>query len=382
VSRTDLPRLALLTALIAPAVQAGPTIPFGEQGSLQFNYAVQAWAQHASFTSPEHDGGDYDFFLRRNRFTILGQQSDLVGFYATVEAANDGKDGRDERALYFRDAYITVDTSDSLRFIVGNFKNTFSRENLEGCLESLTLDRGDISYTPFAGTRDYGAAVWGNLFDAALQYRLMVADGREDSATPRSTLRITGRVHYSLLDPEYDYGYRGTYLGTRKVLTFGAAYDFQADVAYNDFENREGAQDYQAWTIDGFFEYPFALGTVTASAAYFDYSTGDAINREPDESLPFNSESKGYYAKLGYLLPQKLGPGRVQPFLRLDDIAYRLTGGALDRRIATAGVNYLFDGQRLKLTLEHMRVDYENPDPTNLALQDNSLTTLGFQFAF
>ncbi len=66
-----------------------------------------------------------------------------------------------------RDAYVTLDYTDGLRFIVGRFKNTFTRENLEACLEPLTLDRSEtLAYSPFGGTRDTGVALWGNLADA------------------------------------------------------------------------------------------------------------------------------------------------------------------------------------------------------------------------
>lgn len=374
--------LTLAALLATSAAQAGPSISFGEQGTLQLDYALQAWTQHSSYTSATHDGDDYDFFLRRNRLSLHGQQSDLVGFHVTLEAANDSKAGEDDRPIYFRDAYLTLDYSDALRFIAGRFKNTFSRENLEACLDSLSLDRGDLSYTPFAGTRDAGAAVWGNLADAAFQYRFMLADGREGRYVPKSTPRLTARLHWSPLDPEHEYGYLGTYLGTRRVFTLGAAYDYQSGVAYADFADSSGLRDYKAWTVDAFLEYPLDIGTVTASAAYFDYDTGNAINDSPDEDLPFNTESKGYYVKAGYLLPARLGPGRVQAYLRYDDAAYRLTGGALDRQLYAAGVNYFIGEQQFKLTLEHQRFDYANPVAGNDALQDGHRTTLGFQFTY
>lgn len=374
--------LALGALLTVPAAYAGPTITFGEEGSLQIDYALQAWAHRSSYTSADHDGDDYDFYLRRNRLTFSGQQSDLIGFYTTIEAANDSRAGRDDREIYFRDAYVTLDFSDAARFIVGRFKNTFSRENLEACMDSLSLDRGDISYTPFGGTRDSGAALWGNLADAAFQYRVMLADGREGAFVPKSTPRITTRVHWSPLDAEYEYGYLGTYLGERRVFTLGAAYDYQSGVAYSDYPNRTGLEDYRAWTVDAFFEYPLRIGTVTASAAWFNFNLGNAINASPDEALPFNTELTGYYAKAGYLLPGKLGPGRVQAYLRYDDAEYGLTGGELDRRLYTAGLNYLVDGQRFKLTLEHQRSEFARPHPSNHVLQDNDRTTLAFQFTY
>jgi hypothetical protein len=375
--------LLAASALSFSAVSlAGPTIYFGDEGFLQFNYALQVWSQQKSYTSATNDASSNDIFLRRNRLTFLGQQSDLIGFYAQIEAGSDSKFGNDEKSVYFRDAYITIDYSDELRFIVGRFKNTFSRENLEACLEPLTLDRGDITYSPFGGSRDTGAVVWGNLFDAKLQYRFMVADGREGEEVATSSPRITGRVHWSIFDPEYDYGYRGTYLGTQKVLTFGAAYDFQADAAYRDYSNLKDKRDYKAWTVDGFFESPYKSGTYTLAAAYFNYSLGNAINHNPDPKLPASTELEGFYVKAGYLFPDKVGPGRLQLFARHDGLEYNLNGGALDRRVNAVGANYYLNGQALKLTAEYQRVDYANPDASNFSLQDFNQFTFGFQFIF
>lgn len=374
------PLVLALVAASSSAAYAGPTIDFGDSGSLQFNYALQAWATNSSYTSNNHDGSSTDFYLRRNRITLSGQYNDYVGFYAQLEAGNDSKAGNDDREVYYRDAYVTLDYSDEYRFIIGRFKNTFSRENLEACLEPLTLDRSDISYTPFAGTRDTGAAIWGNLADAAFQYRLMIADGREGDYVPIKSPRVTTRVHWSFLDPEYDYGYRGTYLGTRKILTIGAAYDYQADAAYADYQNREDIKDYSAWTVDGFVEYPFKSGTYTFSAAYFNYDLGDAINLLPDPELPSNTQQEGIYVKAGYLFPNAIGPGRLQLFARHDGTEYNLPGGSLDRRVFSGGANYYLDGQKIKLTLEYRRNDYANPVESVPSLQDNYQTTVGFQF--
>jgi len=362
------------------SAQAGPTIEFGDEGFVQVNYALQLWTQQRSYTNGNHDGSSFDTFLRRNRITLFGQKNDLVGFYAQLEAGGDSRGGNDERSVYYRDAYLTLDYSDATRFIIGRFKNTFSRENLEACLEPLTLDRGDASYTPFGGTRDTGAVIWGNLADAQLQYRLMVADGREGEEVPAKQARITTRLHWSALDPEYDYGYRGTYLGTRKVFTLGASYDYQGSAAYADYTNLSGKEDYKAWTVDAFFEYPFASGTYTLSAAYLNYNLGNAINNNPDPKLPVNTELESFYVKVGYLFPNQVGAGRLQLFARHDGSEYNLTGGVLDRRINSVGANYYLDGQSLKLTAEYQRTDYANPDDSNPALQDNHQLTLGLQF--
>ncbi|KAA0219436.1 MAG: porin [Lautropia sp.] len=383
-------RGAACAALVAGALPlsalAGPTIQVGDQGSLTITYALQGWMQHRSFASDANAGSATDAFLRRNRLTFSGQYNDYVGFYAQFEAGNDSRFGQDNKSVYYRDAYVTLDYRDDLRFIVGRFKNTFSRENLEACLEPLTMDRAEVlSYTPFGGSRDTGLAVWGNLLDAKLQYRFMVADGREGAYVPKDSPRLTARVHYSFWDPESNYGYLGTYLGTAKVLTIGAAYDKQSSVAYGDWPLRRDIKDYKAWTVDAFMEYPARSGVYTVSAAAFKYDTGGAYNQSPDPALPVNSDLKGFYLKGGYMLPGKVGPGRLQFFARHESSDYGVKIGTAeyyDQKWNSVGANWYLDGQKLKVSLEYAKVKFDTPDPTTRSLRDYNQLTLGLQFIF
>lgn len=373
--------VACATALPGLA-QAGPTIEFGEEGYLTFSYALQMWMENSSHRSSNNSGSGFDASLRRNRLTFMGQYNDQLGFYAQLEGGVDSKYGNDDKSVFFRDAYLTYDHSDAVRVILGRFKNTFSRENLEACLEPLTLDRSAASYSPFAGTRDTGAVLWGNLLDAKMQYRLMISDGREGDHNPKDNPRMTVRAHYSFLDPEADYGYRGTYLGTSTVLTVGAGYDYQPDAAYADWVNKQDKKDYKGKTVDVFYEQPTSSGTYTVSAAYFKYDTGDAINSSPDPMLPTNTELKAHYIKAGYLFPDKIGYGRLQVFGRYDRAKYNLLSGYQDQKIAAGGLNYYIDGQRIKLTLEHARKKFDKQHPTDHLQQDHNVTTLGVQVIF
>jgi hypothetical protein len=362
---------------------AGPTIKFGDQGFLTLTYGLQLWTQYQGFTSPTDSGSTTDTFLRRNRITFSGQYNDFVGFYAQIEAGNDGKRGNVDRSVYYRDAYITLDYSDAIRFIGGRFKNTFSRENLEACLEPLTLDRAEvISYTPFGGTRDTGYAMWGNLDNAKFQYRVMIANGRDDENAPKHEPRMTVRVHWSPLEPEYDYGYRGTYLGTRKVFTLGAAYDYQANVAYADYPLRQDMQNYSAYTVDAFWETPTSSGTYTLSGAYFKYDVGNAINQNPDPTLPVTTQLRASYVKGAYLLPDKIGIGRLQLFLRHETSDYNLDSGLYDQTWNGGGFNYYINGQQLKVTFEYDQIKFDKQDVINPALQDYKQATVGLQLIF
>lgn len=380
-------RIAALVATALPlGAAAGPTIEFGENSSLNIGYAIQPWSQSRGYTSASNGANSSDFYLRRNRLILIGQYNDYVGVYAQLEAGGDSRWGQDNRSIYFRDAYVTFDYRDELRFIVGRFKNAFSRENLEACLEPLTIDRAEVlSYTPFGGTRDTGVAVWGNLMDARLQYKLMVSDGREGEYMPKDNPRITARVHASLWDPEFNYGYQGTYLGTQKVLTFGLAYDTQKDVAYANYLSRADIKDYKAWTADAFMELPLPSGVYTVSAAGFKYDTGGAFAQSPDPQLPVNSDLKGYYVKAGYMLPGKIGLGRLQLVGRHEKLDYGVKTGNLeyyDNTWASIGANYYIDGQRLKISLELAKIKFDNPHPVNQSLNDYRQVTLGLQLIF
>lgn len=376
--------LVLFAGMLSTAsAYAGPTFNYGKEGYVTLSYHVQMWAQSRGFSSNTNSASTADFFLRRNRITLAGQFNDYVGFYVQTDAPADSKNGKNNRSLYYRDAYITVDWTDAVRFIFGRFKQTFSRENLEACFEPLTLDRSEvIAYTPWGGSRDTGVAMWGNLFNAKIQYRLMVANGRKGDRVARSAPRMTARVDWSLLDPEYGYGYLGTYLGTRKVLTIGAAYDHQADVAYADWTNRRDAKDYNAWTTDIFFEYPTSKGVVTATAAYMNYSVGNAINKDPDPDLPVTSELAGGYVKLGYLLPRKVGIGRLQFFARHNKSDYGISNGYYSNNRNGVGANYYINGQQLKVTFEYDMIKFNRQHPTVAALRDYNQATLGLQLLF
>ncbi len=378
--------VALAAALAHSTASAGPTIEFGKGGSLNIGYSVQGWWENKRQDFDGQTISSSDMFLRRNRLAFTGQVNDYIGFYAQLEAGGDGRSGQSDRPIFFRDAYVSIDWKDEVRFIVGRVKNTFSRENLEACLEPLTLDRAEVlSYTPFAGTRDTGVVVWGNLLDAKLQYRLMVADGREGAVVPKDKPRITARMHVSLWEPEFNYGYQGTYLGTQKVLTIGAAYDTQAEVAYGNYLSRADVQDYKAWTVDAFMELPHATGVYTLSAATFKYDTGGAFGKTPDPQLAVNSDLKGHYIKAGYMLPGKLGPGRLQFFARHEKLDYAVkTGNAqyYDNTWNSLGANYYIDGQRLKITAEVASIKHDTPHPANKALSDYKQATLGLQLIF
>jgi hypothetical protein len=375
--------------LFAGTAFAGPQMTFGpnEEGMLQLDYKGQ-FQMSVRDTGSGADKSDTttNFNFRRNRLALMGRYGDIMGLYVQTEfmekqniAPLTVADGDSNTDFSILDAVIRFELNKAFNVYAGKFKYNLSRENLEACETPLTLDRSLFIRAPFVSTRDNGVAVWGNLFNDMFQYRADIMNGRSASGdvTPKSNFRYSFRGHVSLLDPENGYGYKGTYLGKKKVLTIGGAYQFEPDVAFSDTVNRTGSVDYNGWTTDIFFEYPLeGIGTVTFSGAYEDIDLGDAYKgANPDSgTVGLTGQKNGWYLKAGYMLPtmplQIFGRYEKWKFAALNLSSTGVaTDTIFDQRVDWFGVgaNYYFRDQNLKLTFEYSNTDF---DKTNASTKD------------
>ncbi len=383
--------LSLFLCAGVKTVQAGPIIKISDTSWLMINYETQLYGQWRDTGSGRDRTDDTtDIYFRRNRLIFRGQATDTIGFAASIQQQGDkrihGIQVTDIPGENFDilDAFMTADFSDEFRLVAGLTKDRLVREHSEGCFFPLSVDRSLFVYTPLPRlSRDYGVVLWGNLFDAKAQYRLAVMKGNDEGNDPNSSLRYTGRVHINLLDPEVSLFYRGTYLGKKKVLTFGAGYQIEPDAVYGNLAAGTLEKDYQAWTVDGFFEYPTSSGTFTVSAAYLELDFDNAFEgADPDpRSIGINGEKNGWYVKAGYMLPNKVGPGQVQVFGRYEDWNLAQLEGIFDQEITwyAGGVNYFINGQNLRITLEYSQNDFDKENDT---VEDFKTVTTMLQFLF
>lgn len=386
--------LGFLLWISIGTAQAGPVIKISDESWLMINYEMQLYGQWRDTGSgPDKSDNTTDIFFRRNRLSFIGRVTDVYGFVFSIQQQGERRifetfisdiPGENFDVL---DAYLYADFTDAFRVRVGLAKEQLTRDNIMSCFLPLSLDRSLFIYTNLPRlNRDFGVIVWGNLMDAKLQYKLAVQKGNDSGDDPKSNLRYTGRAHVSLLDPESSMVYRGTYLGERKVLTFGAAYQFEPDAVFGNLPAKTLAKDYQAWTVDGFFEYPTPSGTFTASAAYLETDFDDAFKgAEPDpRSIGLNGEKKGWYAVAGYLLPNKVGPGNLQLFARYEDWRFAQLSGMFDQKLKwyAGGANYLLNGQNLRITVEYAHTDLKKEDPANANTKDFDTVTAMLQFLF
>jgi hypothetical protein len=353
--------------------EGGPKIVFGaeDKGVLQFDYKGQfRMTARNTGSGALNSDSTTNFGFRRNRLALRGAWGDKFSLYVQTEftenpnvetlgvaSANLGTD------FQLLDAVARFDLHDSFKINVGKFKYNLSRENLESCEEPLTLDRSLFIRAPYVGTRDTGVAIWGNLVKDRIQYRADAMEGRQavsGETTPASNFRYSFRGHVTLLDPENGYGYKGTYLGEKKVLTIGAAYQMEKKLTYTDTVSLIQPRDYKAWTIDGFFEYPMeSVGTVTLSGAYEKVDLGGAYQgAHPDSgSLGINGEKNGWYGKAGYLVKNT----KLQFFGRYEKWRFASLNNTIDEMVDWygGGANYFVWKQSLKLSAEFNHTKFD-----------------------
>ncbi len=380
---------AFLFCVSATNAGAFEPIVFGEEGAfLKIDFQGQlygVWRDTGS--GPDKTSETTDIYFRRNRISFWGHGNDIYGFLVQIEYAGarivepltvNGTPVTDFSAL---DAYFMADISNSFRIYAGKQKIQFTRENLEDCFEPLSIDRSLFIYTPFKHSRDTGVVFWGNIPDIKSQYRIEASNGNDDVANaPKSSLMYTGRFHVSLLEPEYAYGYKGTYLGEQKILTIGGGVQYEPSAVFSDITTKTGAKNYSAWTADVFFNYPLGGGAVTASAAYLKTDFDEAYKgSNPDpQAIGIDGEKNGWYAKAGYLLPGK----KVQPFARYEEWNFASLFDVFDQKIkwTGVGVNYYIDGQSLRITVEYARTNFEKE--ANLQSKDFNTVTSMLQYRF
>ncbi len=360
-----------LIALAVPAM-AGPQMTFGpeDQGTLQIDVKSQfQMTVHSEDTVADTDAA-MNFNFRRNRIALMGAWGEKLSIYAQTEYQEDvnlglfGLADADQGSNFqMLDAVARIKMNEKFRMNVGKFKYNFTRENLEACEAPLTLDRSLFIRTPFTTTRDMGVAVWGNLAEGRFQYRLDAMEGRKALSTavmPKTGFRYSARAHVSLWDSETEYGYKGTYLGKKKVFTLGAAVQTEPEVVYEDAVAKTGKLDYNAYTVDMFYERPInETGAFTLSGAYENIDFDDAyLGMNPDSgTCGLNGQKNGWYGKVGYLLPTK----PLQLFARYESWKFAQLNNVYNQQLDWFGVgaNYFMMDNVLKLTVEYSSASFD-----------------------
>lgn len=344
------------------------------QEKAEIGFWTQAWYQYVENGKNSNDLND--FMIRRAYLSVKGQPASYINFFTHIAVDRLGQDGLDNPSqslgsgLNFRDLWITLKLSESFKIQAGRMFVPLTRNlGTTAAKALLTTDlsfmqggiRGAIFYTSKVG-RDDGVTLWGNPFNGRLQYRMMVSEGMEDISNPDDNLRFVGRVAVNLLEPEKEWFNQGTYLGQKKVLSFGAGMDSQNNLTLN---NQTGKDNF-VWTVDGFFDHPVAKGAVTVESAYINIRNSTQVNNFAQ--LAAGDNAGLFYFQAGYYLDTHLGVGNLQPYFRYESVSVKQKS---DTDFMSGGLNYYLKGHNAKVSVDYTYVN-------RTATDDQSIFTVQF----
>jgi hypothetical protein len=342
------PRIAAcaIAALLLAALPASAQIVIKGDDDVNFRLGVLGQFQADTITNPDPESNTNNLFARRLRLLFGGQVARNVTFFIETDAPNLGKTLSGVKDIQppvlVQDAYAEVRFTDALMLDAGLMFIPFSRNGLQSAGTLLPIDYGAYTFSDSAPTqsttgRDTGFQARGYLAGNRLEYRIGAFQGVRDAGSDNA-FRYAGRVQYNALDPESGFFYTGTYLGKKKILAVGAAFDMQ--------------QDFHGYDADAFFDHPLGPGAVTAQFDYNHYDGGTTLTTLPKQN--------DVLFEAGYLIrAAKLTPVLQIAHQNLSDQSLADT-----TRVA-AGANYWWAGHNSNVKALYTRVA-----PTGLARQN------------
>ncbi len=319
---------ALLLGSVRPA--AAVRIEANEDVFLDVHYLVQPWVQLSRdpLASPE---ASHEFYIRRSRLILMGQVSPFVKFFMETDQPNWGKEGDWTPDMMVQDAFVAFEIHDAFKVDLGMLLVPFIHHAHQGAVNLHTLDYHAALVRYPAGSsfvwRDNGVAFRGALLKDHFTYRVAITNGvpAGDSDIPR----FSGRLEFNAFDAEAGFFHGGTYLGKKKILSVGGAFDVEPD-AFGD------GSHYYAFGGDLFMDIPLGDNRLSGQLAYVYYGGAD----HPGAGM-------GALFDLGYAF------GKLEPIVVLDWFAPRGASSASDHMLGGhVGLNWWLHGHNANIKLQ------------------------------
>jgi len=267
--------------------------------TIKFGFLLQPQYEavgHATLNSATNN-----IYLRRTRIIIGATLFKNFEFFLDTDypnlmkAADDTQGDVNNKAaagMNIQDAFATAKAGDALKVDVGYMLPAGAHNAMQGAgtlyswdYFSNTFRHGNVFHT--AGDpvgRDAGIQLRGLLLDNIIEYRVGMFQGKRENVNAtevagRNMFRGAARLQINLLDPETGFFYAGSYLGTKRVLSLGVAYDWQSE--------------YHHSSGDVILDMPVGPGVLTAQADLSHWNGGTWV------TLPRQS---AFMSEAGYLI--------------------------------------------------------------------------------
>jgi hypothetical protein len=344
-------------------------------GSIKIGLLAQP--QFEALGSPTLDGLTGNFFVRRFCILLGGTLFKDFEYFVETDYPNLFKSqanadpmaaflSKNSPGMNIQDALITWKAmGDMLKVDAGFMLPPMSHNSLQSAASLLAWDyfaQTFIHSNAFGSTNSAAPAQpilspVGR--DAGLQLRSLVAGGLVDARLGlfqglrdgvmgtdvggRNFPRIVGRLQVNLLDPETGMFYAGTYLGAKRILSIGGAFDIQP---HNDF-----AGSYRYWDVDGIVDMPAGPGVVSGQINYAHWN-GEGYVAIPKQSA--------LMMEAGY----RLAEIPIAPVVRYEQRFPGTATAALPKQKWIAGgLSFFPYGHNLNVKAFYQRIIPENPTP-------------------
>lgn len=402
-----------------------------EDGSqyLKATFTSQVWLRYT-----EHNPGtlvnglpvsnDFDIGLRRVRSQLFGKVSDKVFLYTQFGINNFGYNSARKPGIFFHDVVAEYSiTPRALQVGAGLTAWTgFARYASPAVATILAYDAplyqqstNDVNDQFLRKLSVYAKGKIGKV-----DYRLILSDPLlidgsvstvkaihtySDFSYAQPKLQSSGYVMYQFLEEESNLTpyMAGTYLGKKKLFNLGIGFQYQPKAMWHhkDIISKDTIyQDLICYGADVFFDHPLGASnaalTFYGAFSYTDYgkdyirnnapmnpaagSSGSTVNGGGG-AFPMYGTGTTLFAQAGYVLPKKVSGKnnwRFQPYA--DFTLANYTRLKQDMIMWDAGINWLIDGHRSKVSL-----NYQNrPVFSNTDLKESSrrgMVVLQFQIA-
>lgn len=354
-----------------PVAHAGGTIKIDDTHAISIGMGLRSSFNMVENAAPDGKSRSKDFLLENARLYVSGQLHELISFELNTERQAISATDEQIRVI---DAVVKFGFSDYFNIWFGRFLPPTDRSNLSGPFYLNSWDFPLVQMYPAipgGAGRDDGAAIWGMIGGGRFKYQVGAFEGFGRTAAPpagapnqKDNLLYAGRLVLNLWDPEAGYYNSSTYYGAMNVLALGLVGMTQKKMV----GTAAAPGDFTGWSADFLAERNLgAAGVPTLEAAYYHYDN--------DGLAP---EGKGYLALVSYLLPMKVGAGKLQgqlqPLVRFQK--FKNEGPATgDHDRIDAQLSYIINGHNARIT-----ADYFKEKDKSIGLPSFNGFKLGLQF--
>ena len=354
--------LSVLMLCMALPSLAGAWVTVKGDGDRWMKFGAGLRASYQTTSDSSVDGRGGDIALEDMRLYTLTQVHKNIVFEFNTEvrskADNADSDYTDNsfHDMYVLDARATL-TVQGFDIWFGKFLPPSERSNLDGpyFLNVWDFPLATSPYPAIAAGRDQGVMIYKEYDGGKFKWAYGAFEGRKNATNVDTNpdaddnFQHGFRATYNFWAPEPGYYTTSAYYGAKDVLAVAFVARYEEDGAGTGLTNTTQG-DYFGWSVDVLMEKKLSSGAVVnLEASYYDTDTDDI----DDGSI---TQGNAYRMLASYMLPNKVGWGKFQPYVRYQHASQDQCAGANcggtdfgTRGIMEGGLNYIIDGHNAKI---------------------------------